>query len=378
MKKVQTVKIGIPKEIMNNENRVALTPAGVLSLTNQGHEVFIQTGAGKGSNFPDNEYEDAGAIIVKTAKEAWNNQLIMKVKEPFAEEFDYLFKGQILFTYLHLASHKELTEKLIEKEVTAIAYETVQTADRTLPLLTPMSEVAGYMATQLGAQYLEKTKGGKGVLLAGITGVKRGKVTIIGGGVVGTNAAKLAVGLGATVTIFDLNPVRLKELNDYFGNSVNVLMSNPLDIAEAIAESDLAIGSVLIPGAKAPVLVTEEMVKSMGEGSVIVDVAIDQGGNFETSDRITSHDDPIFVQHDVLHYTVPNMPGAVPRTSTTGLTNATVPYILDIANKGYEQAVKDNEALRKGVNITQGKVTNQGVASAFDYEYTPVEALWNE
>lgn len=378
MKKVQTVKIGIPKEIMNNENRVALTPAGVLSLTNQGHEVFIQTGAGKGSNFPDNEYEDAGAIIVKTAKEAWNNQLIMKVKEPFAEEFDYLFKGQILFTYLHLASHKELTEKLIEKEVTAIAYETVQTADRTLPLLTPMSEVAGYMATQLGAQYLEKTKGGKGVLLAGITGVKRGKVTIIGGGVVGTNAAKLAVGLGATVTIFDLNPVRLKELNDYFGNSVNVLMSNPLDIAEAIAESDLAIGSVLIPGAKAPVLVTEEMVKSMGEGSVIVDVAIDQGGNFETSNRITSHDDPIFVQHDVLHYTVPNMPGAVPRTSTTGLTNATVPYILDIANKGYEQAIKDNGALRKGVNITQGKVTNQGVASAFDYEYTPVEALWNE
>ena len=378
MKKVQTVKIGIPKEIMNNENRVALTPAGVLSLTNQGHEVFIQTGAGKGSNFPDNEYEDAGAIIVKTAKEAWNNQLIMKVKEPFAEEFEYLFKGQILFTYLHLASHKELTEKLIEKEVTAIAYETVQTADRTLPLLTPMSEVAGYMATQLGAQYLEKTKGGKGVLLAGITGVKRGKVTIIGGGVVGTNAAKLAVGLGATVTIFDLNPVRLKELNDYFGNSVNVLMSNPLDIAEAIAESDLAIGSVLIPGAKAPVLVTEEMVKSMGEGSVIVDVAIDQGGNFETSNRITSHDDPIFVQHDVLHYTVPNMPGAVPRTSTTGLTNATVPYILDIANKGYEQAIKDNGALRKGVNITQGKVTNQGVASAFDYEYTPVEALWNE
>ena len=378
MKKVQTVKIGIPKEIMNNENRVALTPAGVLSLTNQGHEVFIQTGAGKGSNFPDKEYEDAGATIVKTAKEAWDNQLIMKVKEPFKEEFDYLFKGQILFTYLHLASHKELTEKLIEKEVTAIAYETVQTADRTLPLLTPMSEVAGYMATQLGAQYLEKTKGGKGVLLAGITGVKRGKVTIIGGGVVGTNAAKLAVGLGATVTIFDLNPVRLKELNDYFGNSVNVLMSNPLDIAEEIAESDLAIGSVLIPGAKAPVLVTEEMVKSMAEGSVIVDVAIDQGGNFATSNRTTSHDDPVFVQHDVLHYTVPNMPGAVPRTSTTGLTNATVPYILDIANKGYEQAVKDSEALRKGVNITQGKVTNAGVASAFDYEYTPIEALWNE
>lgn len=374
MKKVQTVKIGIPKEIMNNENRVALTPAGVLSLTNQGHEVFIQTGAGKGSNFPDNEYEDAGAIIVKTAKEAWNNQLIMKVKEPFAEEFDYLFKGQILFTYLHLASHKELTEKLIEKEVTAIAYETVQTADRTLPLLTPMSEVAGYMATQLGAQYLEKTKGGKGVLLAGITGVKRGKVTIIGGGVVGTNAAKLAVGLGATVTIFDLNPVRLKELNDYFGNSVNVLMSNPLDIAEAIAESDLAIGSVLIPGAKAPVLVTEEMVKSMGEGSVIVDVAIDQGGNFETSDRIMTHDNPVYEKHEVLHYTVTNIPGAVPQTATKGLTNATVPYALQLANKDINTALT-NPALKKGVNTYGGHVTNKGVAEALNLSFKDLSEI---
>ncbi len=369
------MRIGIPKEIMNNENRVALTPAGVLTLTNAGHEVYLQTNAGKGSNFPDEEYVEAGATIVQTAKEVWSNELIMKVKEPFEEEFDYLYEGQIIFTYLHLASHEQLTKTLLDKKVTGIAYETVQTSNRTLPLLTPMSEVAGYMATQLGAQYLEKTKGGKGVLLAGISGVKRGKVTIIGGGVVGTNAAKLAVGLGATVTIFDLNPVRLKELNDYFGNSVNVLMSNPLEIAEAIAESDLAIGSVLIPGAKAPVLVTEEMVKSMAEGSVIVDVAIDQGGNFATSDQITSHDDPIFVKHGVLHYTVPNMPGAVPRTSTTGLTNATVPYILEIANKGYEQAIKDNEALRKGVNTMQGNVTNEGVANAFDYTYTPIETL---
>lgn len=369
------MKIGIPKEIMNNENRVALTPAGVLTLTNAGHEVYLQTNAGKGSNFPDEEYAEAGATIVQTAKEVWSNELIMKVKEPFEEEFDYLYEGQIIFTYLHLASHEQLTKTLLDKKVTGIAYETVQTSNRTLPLLTPMSEVAGYMATQLGAQYLEKTKGGKGVLLAGISGVKRGKVTIIGGGVVGTNAAKLAVGLGATVTIFDLNPVRLKELNDYFGNSVNVLMSNPLEIAEAIAESDLAIGSVLIPGAKAPVLVTEEMVKSMAEGSVIVDVAIDQGGNFATSDQITSHDEPIFVKHGVLHYTVPNMPGAVPRTSTTGLTNATVPYILEIANKGYEQAIKDNEALRKGVNTMQGNVTNEGVANAFDFTYTPIETL---
>src|SRR5690625_2068185 len=375
MKKVQIVKIGIPKEIMNNENRVALTPSGVFSLTNAGHDVYVQAGAGEGSSFLDEEYEEAGATIVATAKEAWVQQLIMKVKEPFEEEFDFLYEGQIIFTYLHLASHEQLTKTLLEKKVTAIGYETVQTSNRTLPLLTPMSEVAGYMATQLGAQYLEKTKGGKGVLLAGISGVKRGKVTIIGGGVVGTNAAKLAVGLGATVTIFDLNPVRLKELNDYFGNSVNVLMSNPLDIAEAIAESDLAIGSVLIPGAKAPVLVTEEMVKSMGDGSVIVDEAIDQGGNFATSDRTTSHDDPIFVKHGVSHYTVPNMPGAVPRTSTTGLTNATVPYILQIANKGYEQAIKDNEALKRGVNTMRGHVTNEGVESDFGYTHTSIESL---
>lgn len=369
------MKIGIPKEIMNNENRVALTPAGVFSLVNAGHDVYIQAGAGEGSSFLDEEYKDAGATVVATAKEAWKQQLIMKVKEPFEEEFDFLYEGQIIFTYLHLASHEPLTKVLLEKKVIAIGYETVQTADRTLPLLTPMSEVAGYMATQLGAQYLEKTKGGKGVLLAGITGVKRGKVTIIGGGVVGTNAAKLAVGLGATVTIFDLNPVRLKELNDYFGNSVDVLMSNPLDIANAIAESDLAIGSVLIPGAKAPVLVTEEMVQSMGEGSVIVDVAIDQGGNFATSDRTTSHDEPIFVKHGVTHYTVPNMPGAVPRTSTTGLTNATVPYILQIANKGYKQAAIDNDALRKGINTMQGYVTNEGVANAFGHTYTSAESL---
>lgn len=369
------MKIGIPKEIMNNENRVALTPAGVLTLTTAGHEVFVETRAGEGSSFTDVEYSEAGATIVESAKDAWAQQLIMKVKEPQESEYDFLYEGQILFTYLHLASHEQLTKTLIEKKVVSLAYETVQTPDRSLPLLTPMSEVAGYMATQLGAQYLEKTKGGKGVLLAGITGVKRGKVTIIGGGVVGTNAAKLAVGLGATVTIFDLNPVRLRELNDYFGNSVNVLMSNPLEIAEAVEESDLVIGSVLIPGAKAPVLVSEEMVQSMGEGSVVVDVAIDQGGNFATSDRITSHDDPIFVKHGVSHYTVPNMPGAVPRTSTTGLTNATVPYILQIANKGYEQAAKDNEALRKGINIVDGKVTNEGVASAFGLEYVPLEQV---
>lgn len=371
------MKIGIPKEVLNNENRVALTPSGVYALTSAGHDVYVETCAGDGSGFADEEYANAGATIVPTAKEAWAQQLIMKVKEPLEEEYEFLYEGQILFTYLHLASQPELTKVLVDKKVTGIAYETVQLPNRTLPLLTPMSEVAGYMATQLGAQYLEKTKGGKGVLLAGISGVKRGKVTIIGGGVVGTNAAKLAVGLGANVTIFDLNPIRLKELNDYFGNSVNVLMSNPLDIAEEIADSDLAIGSVLIPGAKAPVLVTEEMVQTMAEGSVIVDVSIDQGGNFATSDRVTTHDNPIFIKHGVLHYTVPNMPGAVPRTATIGLTNATVPYILQIANKGYAKAVEENEALLKGINTLAGKVTNQGVASALGYDYIEARSLIN-
>lgn len=369
------MKIGIPTEILNNENRVALAPTGVLTLTDAGHKVFVQAGAGSGSSFCDEAYENAGATIVQTAEEAWAQDMVLKVKEPLEEEYEYLREGQILFTYLHLASHPTLTKVLVEKKVTALAYETVELPNRALPLLTPMSEVAGYMATQIGAQYLEKTKGGKGVLLAGISGVKRGKVTIIGGGVVGTNAAKLAVGLGATVTIFDLNPARLKELNDYFGNSVNVLMSNPLEIAEAIRESDLAIGSVLIPGAKAPVLVTEEMVKSMSDGSVIVDVAIDQGGNFETSDRVTTHDDPVFVKHGVLHYSVANMPGAVPQTSTTGLTNATMPYVLQIANKGYAQACLNNDALLKGINVLNGEVTNEGVASALGYTYKDAKEL---
>lgn len=366
------MKIGIPKELLNNENRVALTPSGVHTLTQAGHAITIETNAGLGSGFTNEEYEEMGAKIVKTAKEAWSNEMIMKVKEPVKSEYDYLQEEQIVFTYFHLASQPELTKVLIEKKVIAIAYETVQLPDRSLPLLTPMSEVAGYMATQIGAQYLEKSKGGKGVLLAGISGVKRGKVTIIGGGVVGTNAAKIAVGLGANVTLFDLNPTRLKQLNEYFGSSVNVLMSNSVDIAEAIAESDLAIGSVLIPGAKAPKLVTEEMVKSMDDGSVIVDVAIDQGGNFETSDRVTTHDDPIHVKHGVLHYSVSNMPGAVPRTSTIGLTNTTVPYALQIANKGYKKAALENEALAKGFNLLDGKVTNQGVASSLDYDYTPL------
>lgn len=371
------MKIGVPKERLNNENRVALSPTGVLTLTKAGHDVLVQTEAGIGANFTDEQYEEAGATIVQSAKEAWDNELIMKVKEPQEKEYEYLFEGQMIFTYLHLASHKKLTEILLEKRITAIAYETVQLEDGTLPLLTPMSEVAGYMSTQIGAQYLEKTKGGKGILLSGITGIKRGKVTIIGGGIVGTNAAKLAAGLGANVTIFDLNPTRLRELNELFGNSVNVLMSNPADIAEAIKTTDLAIGSVLIPGAKAPVLVTEEMVQSMEQGSVIIDVAIDQGGNFATSEKPTTHDEPIFIKHGVIHYAVSNMPGAVPQTSTAGLTNATVPYILQLANKGFMKATKENKALVKGVNTFAGEVTNEAVANALNTSYTDLLSLFD-
>jgi alanine dehydrogenase len=369
------VKIGIPKETLNNENRVALTPAGVHALVNAGHDVYVETNAGVGSSFSDTAYKEAGASIVATAEMAWGQDMIMKVKEPQQKEYAFLYEGQILFTYLHLASHPELTKTLQDKKVTAIAYETVQLEDYTLPLLTPMSEVAGYMATQIGAHYLEKTNGGKGVLLGGISGVHRGHVTVLGGGVVGTNAAKQAIGLGANVTIFDLNPKRLKELTEYFGNRANVLMSNPMDVAAAIKHTDLAIGSVLIPGAKAPVLVTEEMVKSMEEGSVIIDVAIDQGGNFATSDRVATHDAPTFVKHGVTHYTVPNMPGAVPKTATTGLTNATVPYALQIASKGCAQALRDNPALQKGVNTFHGHVTNVGVAHALDVEFVDVTTL---
>lgn len=369
------MNIGVPREILNNENRVALTPVGVIMLKDNGHDVFVETGAGEGSGFVDEEYAKAGATIVDTAKEAWFQDLVLKVKEPLESEFEFLVEGQIVFTYLHLAQQPKLTAALIEKKVTAIAYETVQLENRALPLLTPMSEVAGYMATQIGAQFLEKTKGGKGILLGGTSGVRSGKVIVIGGGAVGTNAAKIAVGLGANVVIFDLNPVRLRELYDYFGTSAEVLVSNPVDIAREMVNADLAIGSVLIPGAKAPVLVTEEMVKSMGDGSVIIDVAIDQGGNFETSEKPTTHDNPTFTKHGVIHYTVPNMPGAVPRTSTIALTNATVPYVQQIADLGFKEASRRNKALKKGINIYDGKVTNLGVAQSLDYDYVDPDTI---
>ncbi|MCM3456183.1 alanine dehydrogenase [Heyndrickxia oleronia] len=365
--------IGVPKEIKNNENRVAMTPAGVVHLLNAGHKVIIETNAGLGSGFTNEEYKQAGAEIIESASDVWaKSDMIMKVKEPLSSEYNYFRKGLILFTYLHLAAEPELTKALVDSEVIAIAYETV-TVNRTLPLLSPMSEVAGRMASQIGAQFLEKTKGGKGILLSGVPGVKRGKVTIIGGGMVGTNAAKIAVGLGADVTIIDLNPERLRQLEDIFGTSVQTLMSNPYNIAEAVKESDLVIGSVLIPGAKAPKLVTEEMVKSMQPGSVIVDVAIDQGGNFETVDHITTHDNPTYEKHGVVHYAVANMPGAVPRTSTIALTNVTIPYAVQIATKGVLKAVNDNPAIKSGVNVANGHVTYEAVAKDLGYDYVTVE-----
>lgn len=372
------MRIGVPREIKNNENRVAMTPAGVVNLVHFNHEVYIEAGAGLGSGFTDSDYVMAGAKIVQSASEAWSAEMVMKVKEPLPEEYHYFREGLILFTYLHLAPEPELTRALIEKRVVAIAYETVQLNNRSLPLLTPMSEVAGRMATQIGAQFLEKVHGGKGILLSGVPGVQRGTVTIIGGGVAGTNAAKMAVGLGAKVTIIDLSPDRLRQLDDIFGSDVTTLISNPYNIAEAVKESDLVIGAVLIPGAKAPKLVTEDMIQSMSPGSVVVDIAIDQGGIFETTDRITTHDHPTYIKHDVVHYAVANMPGAVPRTSTIALTNVTVPYAVQIANKGYIQACLENDALIKGINTLNGYVTYQAVAEAHGLEYKETRELFEE
>ncbi|KAA9031145.1 alanine dehydrogenase [Niallia endozanthoxylica] len=365
--------IGVPKEIKNNENRVALTPAGVVSFVNTGHKVIVESEAGVGSGFTNEDYANAGADIIENAADVWAQaEMIMKVKEPLPSEYDYFREGLILFTYLHLAAEPALAQALKDKGVIAIAYETV-TVNRTLPLLTPMSEVAGRMAAQIGSQFLQKSNGGKGILLAGVPGVSRGKVTIIGGGVVGTNAAKMAIGLGADVTIIDLSAERLRQLDDIFGNQIKTLISNPFNIAEAVAESDLLIGAVLIPGAKAPKLVTEEMIKAMKPGSVVVDVAIDQGGVVETIDHITTHDNPTYEKHGVIHYAVANMPGAVPRTSTIALTNVTVPYALQIANKGVFKAISENGALKSGVNVAKGEITYEAVAKDLGYSYTNVE-----
>ncbi|GLB59665.1 alanine dehydrogenase [Cytobacillus sp. NCCP-133] len=364
--------IGVPKEIKNNENRVAATPASVDALVKAGHKVLVEIDAGIGSGFTNEDYTEVGAVIVDTAAEAWAAEMVMKVKEPLASEYGYFREGLVLFTYLHLAAEPELAKALTEKGVTAIAYETVE-VNRTLPLLTPMSEVAGRMSSQIGAQFLQKTNGGMGILLAGVPGVSRGKVTIVGGGVVGINAAKMAIGLGAEVTIIDLNPERLRQLDDIFGNSIQTLMSNPFNISQAIKDADLVIGAVLIPGAKAPKLVTEEMIKTMKPGSVVVDVAIDQGGIFETVDHITTHDNPTYEKHGVVHYAVANMPGAVPRTSTIALTNVTINYALQIANKGVIKAIEENAALKLGVNVVNGSITYPAVAKDLGYDYVSVE-----
>lgn len=367
--------IGVPKEIKNHENRVALTPAGVKAFVQRGHQVLIERGAGAGSGFPNEDYEAQGAQIVERAEDAWAADMVMKVKEPLPEEYGFLREGLILFTYLHLAPERTLTEELVQKKVTAIGYETVQLADGSLPLLQPMSEVAGRMAVQIGAHLLEKNQGGKGVLLGGVPGVQGGKVTIIGGGIVGTNAAKIALGMGAHVTIIDINPNRLRDLEEIFSGRLQTLMSNEYNIARTVRETDLLIGAVLIPGAKAPCLVTEEMVKEMEPGSVIVDVAIDQGGSIETVDRVTTHSDPYYVKHGVLHYSVANIPGSVARTSTLALTNVTLPYALEIANKGPYLAARENPALAKGMNALDGNVVHSAVAKAHGYPLVKVEEV---
>ncbi len=372
------MKIGVPKEIKNNEHRVGMTPVSVAAYVQAGHEVLVETGAGQGIGVADRDYAEAGAKIVGAASEAWNADMVVKVKEPLPEEFGYFREGQIIFTYFHLAPMPELTKALIDSKVTAVAYETIQLENGSLPLLTPMSEVAGRMSIQIGAHFLEKSHGGKGVLLGGVPGVEPAKVTIIGGGIVGINAAKMAVGLGADVSILDINPDRLRQLDDLFQGRVRTLMSNPHNIAEAAKKADLVIGAVLIPGARAPRLVTESMVRQMSPGSVIVDVAIDQGGSIETVDRITSHEDPVYEKFGVLHYAVPNIPGAVARTSTLALTNASLPYGLDIANKGYRKAALENKALAKGINVTGGKVTYKAVADAHGYAYTDISEWLNE
>jgi len=368
--------IGIPKEIKVQENRVGMPPAGIDALVKAGHTCFVEKSAGVGSSFEDIEYIEAGAKILDTAAEVYAaSDMIVKVKEPLPHEFALLKRGQIIFTYLHLAPDKKLTEALLEAGVIGIAYETVELANRSLPLLAPMSEVAGRMAIQVGAYLLEKSNGGRGILLGGVSGVEPAKVVIIGGGNVGINAVKMAVGSGAQVTVLDVSGPRLAYLDDLFQGRVVTLMSNNYNIARVVKEADLVVGAVLIPGAKAPCLVTEDMVRTMNAGSVLVDVAIDQGGSIETIDRVTTLDDPCFVKHGVVHYSVANMPGAVPRTSTMALTNATLPYVIQLADLGAEQAMLKNEALKKGLNVYKGKLTLKPVAEVQQLIYTSADSI---
>lgn len=362
--------IGVPKEIKDHEARVGVTPAGVKALTEAGHKVLVETQAGVLSGFPDAEYQDAGAEIVGDAGYVWGkSELVAKVKEPVEKEYPYFREGLLLFTYLHLAPIPGLTNKLLDSKVIGIAYETVRDRQGTLPLLTPMSEVAGRMSVQVGASYLEKEKGGRGILLGGVPGVPPAHVTIIGGGIVGTNAARIALGFGAKVTLIDLNLNRLREIDDIFNGRVYTLASNSYNVAHATREADLVIGGVLIPGATAPKIVTRAMVSQMKKGAVIVDVAIDQGGCVETA-RPTSHSDPSYTVDGVVHYCVTNMPGAVPHTSTLALTNATFPYLLRLANLGARQALKQDPGLADGLNTWLGKLMHRGVAESQQREWT--------
>jgi alanine dehydrogenase len=373
--KEEAMKVGVLKEIKTKENRVAMTPAGVEQMKAHGHSIQVETTAGEGSGFTDQDYIKAGATIVGSPKEIYRNcDMVMKVKEPLPVEYPLIRKGQILFTYFHFAASKELTQAIIDSGCVAVAYETVEKADRSLPLLTPMSEVAGRMAIQEGAKYLEKTYGGKGILLGGVPGVEPGTIVVVGAGVVGTNAATVACGLGAKVYLLDTNLQRLRYLSEVMPKNCFLVMSSPANLRKLLKEADLVVGAVLIPGATAPRLITRDMLKLMKKGSVIVDVAIDQGGCVETA-RPTTHDDPIYEVDGIVHYCVANMPGAVSMTSTIALTNATLPYALQIADKGYKKAARENPEIAKGINIVEGKVTYPGVAGAFSMECCVVDSV---
>lgn len=367
--------IGVPKEIKNNENRVALTPGGSLELIKRGHEVYVQSTAGNGSGFPDEEYSTVGARILPSIEAVYEKaEMIIKVKEPIESEYNLIKEGQLLFTYFHFASSEQLTRAMIERKAICLAYETVEAKDGSLPLLIPMSEVAGRMAVQEGAKYLEKTYNGRGVLMGGVPGVPPARVLVLGGGIVGTHAAKMAAGMGADVTLVDVSLSRMRYLSDVMPANVKTVAGNEMRIRKLIQEHDLIIGAVLIRGAKAPKLITRDMLKEMRAGTVMVDVAVDQGGCFETT-HPTTHEDPVYLIDDVVHYCVANMPGAVPTTSTNALTNATLPYALELADKGWKKACKKNNGLLTGLNIVEGKVVYQAVSEAFDLPFTPVKEV---
>jgi alanine dehydrogenase len=366
------MKIGVPKEIKVKENRVSLTPAGVAALVESGHTVYVEKGAGQGSGIMDETYVKTGAVMLNTPEAVWAEaDMIIKVKEPLEPELDLMKEGQILFTYLHLAADQKLTQSLLDKKVIGVAYETIQLENGSLPLLAPMSAVAGRLSVQMGCACLEAKNGGKGLLVSGVPGVAPARVTIVGGGISGINAAQVAIGMGARVTILDINQERLRYLDHLFYSQAVTLMSNPVNLEQSILSADLVIGAVLIPGAKAPKLIKKEYLKKMEPGSALVDIAIDQGGCAETS-RPTTHDDPIYIIDNIVHYCVANMPGAVPRTSTYALTNATFPYVLALANKGLKKALTENTALKRGLNVHKGQLTCEEVANAFGMKYSEI------